>query len=343
MWQVVGQDRAVDLLRRGLESGRLAHAYLFVGPRHVGKMTLALNLAQALNCQEEERPCGACRSCHRIALGHHPDVQVLGRNHSADATKKEIGRDRMIEIQHAASLRPYEGSHRVFIIDGAEHLSEDAANSLLKTLEEPPANVVFLLLSTDQGLLPATIVSRCQKIELPPIPTKTVEQALIEHWGAAADRARGLARMCHGGLGWAISALGDETLTGERAQKLEQLISLSDASIEERFAYAGQLATRFAKKRESVSEELELWREWWRDLLLIKGDCAAPIVHIAQEAMLRREAEHHSLTHIHSFTKAIGAAMEQLEQNANPRLVLENLMLDIPTKRKAKYGSSSRR
>ncbi len=207
MWQVVGQAKAVNLLQRSLENGRLAHAYLFVGPRHVGKMTLALNLAQALNCQEEERPCGSCRSCSRIALGHHPDVQVLGRNHSADAPKKEIGIDQMREIQHAASLRPYEGSYRVFIIDGAEHLSEEAANSLLKTLEEPAADVVFLLLTTDEGLLPSTIVSRCQKIELPPIPTKTIEQALIEHWGATEERARGLARMCHGGLGWAISAL----------------------------------------------------------------------------------------------------------------------------------------
>ncbi len=345
MWQIIGQQKAVSLLQRSLENGRLAHAYLFVGPRHVGKMTLALNLAQALNCQEEEKPCGACRSCHSIASGNHPDVQVIrrGDQNSTDVPKKDIGIDQMREIQHAANLRPYEGNCRVFIIDGAEYLSQEAANSLLKTLEEPAATVVFLLLTTDRSLLLPTVVSRCQKVELPPVPTPTIEQALIEHWGTTAEHARILARICHGGIGWAISALSDESLTRERGQKLEQLIGLSDASIEERFAYVGQLATRFAKNRESVSEELDLWRGWWRDLLLTKGDCAALIVDIEQEAMLHREAERYSLTQIEGFIKAIGAALEQLKQNANPRLVLETLMLDIPLKREAEHERSSRR
>jgi len=340
MWQVIGQDKAVAFLRCSLDSGRLSHAYLFSGPRHVGKLTLAQNLAQALNCQEENRPCGSCRSCHAIARGNHPDVQVIGRGNegSAETPKKEIGIDQMRQLQHAASLKPYEGSYRVFIIDGAEHLSEEGANSLLKTLEEPAPNVVLVLLTTDYGLLLPTIVSRCHRVELSPVPSPTTEQALIQHWGAAAEKAEVLARLCHGAIGWAISALNDDRLLQERAQKLERLISLHDASIEQRFAYAAQLATQFTKNRDTVREELELWRGWCRDLLLMKAGCANLVANIDKETLLHRQAGRYSLTQIKGSIKAIGAALLQLEQNANPRLVLEVLMLDIATERKAGYA-----
>jgi DNA polymerase-3 subunit delta' len=340
MWQLVGQDKAVVFLSRSLDAGRLAHAYLFSGPRHVGKMTLAQNLAQAVNCDEENRPCRNCRSCRRIASGIHPDVQVIGRGDegSAETPKKEISIDQMRQLQHAASLKPYEGRYRVFIIDGAEHLSEEGANSLLKTLEEPAPHVILVLLTTDYDLLLPTIISRCQRVELFPVPSPITEQALIEHWGAAAEKAEVLARVCHGGIGWAISALNDDRLLQERAQKLERLISLHDASIEQRFAYAAQLATQFTRNRDLVREELELWRGWCRDLLLIKGGCANLVANIDKEALLHRQARGYSLTQIKGFIKAIDAALQQLEQNANPRLVLEVLMLAVATERKARYA-----
>jgi DNA polymerase-3 subunit delta' len=338
MWQVVGQDKAVAFLSRSLDAGRLAHAYLFSGPRHVGKMTLAQTLAQALNCEEGDSPCGSCRSCHAIVSGNHPDVQVIGRGNdgSAEAPKKEIGIDQMRQLQHAASLKPYQGRYRVFIIDGAEHLSEEGANSLLKTLEEPAPNVIIVLLTTDYGLLLPTIVSRCQRVELFSVPSPIAEQALIERWGAPADKAEVLARLCHGGVGWAVSALNDDRLLQERAQKLERLISLLDSSIEQRFAYAAQLATQFTKNRDSVREELELWRGWCRDLLLITGGCANLVANIDKEALLHRQARRYSLTQIKGFIKAIGAALQQLEQNANPQLALEVLMLDMAAERKTR-------
>lgn len=327
MWQIVGQAKAVDFLRCSLDGGRLSHAYLFIGPRHVGKMTLAQNLAQALNCQGEDRPCGNCHSCHAIASGNHPDVQVIGRSNEGS---KEIGIDQVRQMQHAAALKPFQGSYRVFIIDGAEHLSGEGANSLLKTLEEPAPNVVIILLTANEGLLLPTIVSRCHRIELPPIPTDTIEQALIGHWRATPEKAGVLARICHGGIGWAISALSDDSLPQERAQKLERLISLGDASIGQRFDYAAKLAAEFNRDRDSVRVELELWRGWWRDLLLIKGGCAELVANLDREAMLHRQAGDYGLTQIKDFLKAMGQALDQLEQNLNPRLVLEVLMLNIP-------------
>jgi DNA polymerase-3 subunit delta' len=342
MWQVIGQSKAVELLRRSLNSERLSHAYLFVGQPHVGKMTLAVNLAQALNCEQAERPCGQCRSCLHIASDNHPDVQVVSRATGSDSgdasTKKEISITQIKEIQRYAALQPYEGRYRVFIIDGAEYLNEESANCLLKTLEEPPPRVLFVLLTVNDGRLLPTIISRCQRVELFPLSASVIEQALIEHWKVAPEKAGLLSRLCHGGIGWAACAAQDESLVQERSQKLEELVSLSDASLDQRFAFAARLATQFSKNRDAVKEMLELWLEWWRDVILTEEGCIQFVTNVDREAILHNHAECYNLTGIRGFIEAIRDAQRQLEQNANPRLVLEVLMLSITNRgeRKAK-------
>ncbi|MDD5081898.1 MAG: AAA family ATPase, partial [Dehalococcoidales bacterium] len=168
MWPVVGQARVVDLLKRSLERRAVAHAYLLVGPPHVGKMTLALTLAQALNCEATAPPCGQCSSCQKVVSAKHADVQVINLISSLEPgetkPQAEISIDQIRQMQHSASLPPFEGRCKVFIIEGAEHLSDEAANCLLKTLEEPVGRVVFILLTTSERLLPATVVSRCQRL-----------------------------------------------------------------------------------------------------------------------------------------------------------------------------------
>ena len=177
MWETRGQDWAVDFLRRGLEQGRLAHAYLLVGPEGVGKATLAKDLARAVNCDEDAPPCGQCRSCRRIAEGKHPDIMVVSlsdrqddgerRGRAAEArAPRDIKIDQIREMQRWVALKPFEGRYRVFIVDGAENLNAESANALLKTLEEPPPQVLLILLATDERRLPATVVSRCQRLEL---------------------------------------------------------------------------------------------------------------------------------------------------------------------------------
>lgn len=335
MWQVVGQDRAISLLQRSLEKEALAHAYLLVGPPHVGKMTLALDLAKAINCDAAAPPCGECTACRRIASGKHADVQIIGLagdGGSVEArSQTEISIDQIRQMQHSAYLPPFEGRYKVFIIEGAELLSNEAANCLLKTLEEPEEKVVFLLLTAREELLPATIVSRCQRLELPPLAVGEVEAALNSRWAVEQERARLLARLCHGRLGWALLAAPDDSWLKERVERMEQLLGVVDtAGYEGRLEYAAQLAAQFNKNRGSVQEILDLWLDWWHDLLLVKIGCVEAITNVDVSTVLEQRAKDYSLAEIKSFISAIQSAGKQLKQNANPQLVFEVLMLSIP-------------
>jgi DNA polymerase III subunit delta' len=336
MWQTIGQPKIVDLLKRALQQGTLSHAYLLVGPAQVGKMTLALDLARVLNCQAEKdrQPCGECPSCQKIASGKHADIQIISLNPDAGSedtkAKAEIGIEQVREMLHSASLPPFEGKCRVYIVDEAAHLSLDAANRLLKTLEEPNGSVVFILLTENARLVPATIISRCQRLNLSRMKTSELESHLTDNRRIDASKSQLLSRLAGGRPGWAIRALEDPGLLQSREERFARLQSLVKGDYTERFAFAAQLALQFSKKRETVYDTLDTWLSWWRDLLLAKTNCAGDIINIDFMSDLATMARTYSLAQIKSVIQNILEAEEQLKLNANSRLVLESLMLNLP-------------
>jgi len=321
MWQVVGHEWTVKLLERSLANGRTAHAYLLLGLPQIGKTTLALNFAQALNCLDEGKPCGQCRSCLKIAHGNHPDVRVV------EALNGTIKIDQIRAMQREVALSPHEGRWKVYIIRQMERATTEAANCLLKTLEEPPAQVILILTASDMDQLLPTIISRCQVLNLRPPSMLLVQKALEERWEIDSERARLLARLSGGRLGWAVRASQDRTILRKRERRLGEMIELMGQGRVERLRYAQHLS----KSPDGLREVLDLWLSWWRDLLLIKGDSSTEITNVDREATLRSQAGGYSLIQVWDFIEALRTAVWQLEHNANTRLTLEVLMLSLPS------------
>ena len=337
VWGLIGQERAVTALERALADGRVAHAYMFVGPGRVGKHTLALKLAQALNCErldapahgEPVEPCGECSPCRRIAGGIHADVQTVTVEESEEEAQKGIHVSQIREIERVTSLKPFEGRTRVVIIDPAEEMNAAAQNAFLKTLEEPPPQVVFVLVTADESRLLPTIRSRCRRLELPPPTVADVETALVER-GVEGERARLLARLSRGRIGWALEMAAEPALLERRQESLSQARALGSLSVAERLGLAERLAPEYRRKPESLLAELEAWRDWWRDLLLVQTGAEDGVANIDRLADLREDASQYRRDEVTAFVRALGEAGRHLRDNAQARLVLETLLLGAP-------------
>jgi DNA polymerase-3 subunit delta' len=334
-WPVIGHEWAIGLLEHAITSGHLHHAYLFSGPSQVGKQTLALAFAQALLCETGAGyPCGECRTCRRIAQGHHPDVQAI------TAGKSTIQIEQIRALQAIAALSPLEGRYRVFILPEIERASPPAANALLKTLEEPPPQVVMLLTSTRRDQVLPTVLSRCQIISLRPLPTEQIRATLESGGEADPERAALLARLSSGRLGWAVVAHNDPDLWRMRARSFDDLLSLTTAGYLDRLAYADALSRlplgvdarpqRDAPRGNTVEATLGHWASWWRDVWLIQHGLPEAIMNLDRRLQLAQQADLFKAEQVESALIDILETLRRLRVNVNARLALDVLALRMP-------------
>lgn len=322
MWPV-GHKWAVEFLKRTLQTEHVPHALLLVGTSQVGKRTMALAYAQALNCQGEAPPCGLCLSCRKIAHGSHPDVRLL------DEKGASLKIEQIRDLQRELSLSPVEGRRRVAILTDFERATTQAANALLKTLEEPPARVVLILTTNEPDMLLPTITSRCQTLLLRPLSYEAVREALVERWNGEEDRAGLLARLSGGRLGWAVEALTEPKALEARARRFDDLQALLPQGVVERFGYAQQLSKDVSAARET----LMLWMSWWRDVWLVAEGCREGLSNTDHLTEIEDAASRYGRLKAREAVSALRAALWQLERNVNPRLALEVLVLSLPTRR----------
>ena len=350
-WGIVGHERAVDLLRRAIRHRRIGHAYLISGPVGVGKRTVALRLAQALNCERlgpgvdphpnpspsegegqgvgvilPEPPCGTCRRCRLIATEAHPEVRVVG----VQAPHRVIRVADVESIQADAALRAADVYRKVYIMEQAELLHPDAANRLLKTIEEPPASVVIILTTVDPEATLETIVSRCQHLRLRPLPRARLVQHLVEGSGLAPERAELLAALSEGCVGRAMSLVGDDGALERRSRLLDELADLLDADRVVRLQYARTLGDRWSKDPDGVREVLSTWLRWWRDVLLLQGGLRDRVVNLDRLPALERLARALTAPEVAAAVAGVRDVLEMLDQNVNARLALDVAALDLP-------------
>jgi DNA polymerase-3 subunit delta' len=331
MWTVVGQERALDQLISQIRSGSFHHAYLISGPSYTGKKLLAYNIAQAINCREPDAPCNHCTDCMRIRDGKHADIFLIKLNDPPDdeTSKTLIGVEEIQNLQHAASLPPFEGQYKVFIIDGAESLSASAANRLLKTLEEPPPRVLFILLARMVERVIPTIASRCQHIEFKPLATETIKEYICDQYDITDQQATLISSLSRGRIGWAINAIADEGFLADYVERRNTILTLFKQTLFERFDYAERTANCYDRKRALAEEELEAWLVLLRDFIMIIFGLEDRVVNIDIIDNLRSIASQLTAAEVKDYLRVIIATTEMVRLNVNLRLALEYLVLDI--------------
>ena len=330
---LTNQAHAVMLLRSAVRGGRVSHAYLFVGPGGVGRFDAATAFAQLLNCErpEGEDACGECRSCRRITEDQHPDVRVLDVERELllldtpeERKKKVISIEQVRALRRDVSFAPLEGRHKVYIFAGADQMQAEAANSLLKVLEEPPPQVVIILIAETTVPMPPTVVSRCQLVRFSLVPGPAIEQALIRRLGIDPGRARFIAALAGGQLGRAMKWAQSAEALEWRDRVLDLLERLETADPLERM----DAAEAFSKDRDRVADLLDAALLWYRDVLVYQetGE-ERHLINVDRSARIAALAVAVSGPVLSHRISAVEEAKEALRANAHPRLLLEHLFL----------------
>lgn len=329
--QIIGQEKAIGILRRVMERDRIPHAYLFVGIPGIGKRTTAMAFARFVNCEArvDGDGCGRCVPCRQFMGGNFPDLEQI------EPDGQVIKVERIRELNRVFEYKRVSGRYRVCIIQQAEKMTEEAANAFLKTLEEPPeGNIIILGVTEPLDLLP-TIVSRCQQISFRPLPSDMIATWLMENKVVDAEKALVLARTSEGSLGRALEMLEDDYF--ERRQddifKINSLQSLPPVKALEtvlEFVHRVKKGSEANDSTAGIAQLLGTWKTWYRDLLLLKVKGREDLLfNVDFSQRLKNTARNLSIESLIKSILLLDQAQRDILRARNRELVLENAVLTI--------------
>jgi len=331
--QILGQERAKSFLAQVMAREKIPHAYLFTGIPGIGKTTTAVALTMALNCKEPVNgdACGHCVSCRQMKSGNFPDflsIRPQGQN---------IKIDQIRDLNRKLRFAPVSGGYRVIVLDQAETMTAEAANSLLKTLEEPPPGNILVLKATEPLDLLPTIVSRCQRVPFQPLPVDDMVYWLVEQKGVDAEMAAVLARVSGGSLGRALKMCKGDFFD-KRQEWLQRLIRLPGLSGEKALEMALECAQEDRKTGSKASETwetglmdmLEVWETWYRDLLLVRvGGGKHLMINVDFSHKLKNIAGKLRVQNLINSILAVDQSQRDLRRMRNTKLVMEHAVLSL--------------
>lgn len=331
---ILGQEKAIQFLMTVIQSGKMPHAYLFTGIPGVGKTTTALALAQAINCERpvDHQGCRVCRTCRQVEHGNFPDLMII------EPEGQNVKIEQIRELNRNLNYKPVSGAYRVSIIQQAETLTQEAANSFLKTLEEPPpGNILILNVIEPRDLLP-TIVSRCQKIGFRPLAASMIADCLIKEHGVEEEKAALLARIAEGSLGRARMLLEDDFME-KRQEFIAGVVRLQSKGVSA--AQALEMAVDYSaadrrgggpanRQGSYLSQLFGVWKSWYRDLVLLKVHGPADLLtNLDFSHKLREMAGNLGLERLIDSLLILDQAHRDYVQFRNRDLVMENMVLEL--------------
>jgi DNA polymerase-3 subunit delta' len=345
MTTIIGHEALVRELRALAASPEPPHALLFAGPDSIGRAALAMEYARLLNCTggdsdavvpglfgspggsevAHERPCGNCRACRLIAEGAHPDVITVGpgdtlcrpRNSESGHERHPLSRDiRICQVRGVIDLvakYPFEARYRAIIIDPADRMNREAANTLLKTLEEPPGHTVFLLISSAPESLLETVISRCRRMDVRTVPRESIEAGLRERQ-VPPDLAKKAAHESRGRPGRALAFAKQPDLMDDRERLLGRCARIASQRMSERLSQAEGMAERWRKDRSLLLGELDAWEAYWEERL--------------HDAAQRDDRS--SVATARTALEAVTLGRADLQANVQVRPAMELMLLSFP-------------
>jgi len=319
---IYGHERQIEIIKKAIAQKRVGHAYLFSGINAIGKRTLAGQFAQALNCENADNlldACGKCSSCLKIKHVSHADVIFI------EAEGQFIRINAIREIQERMKFRPLEGGWRAVIIDDADKMNDHAANALLKTLEEPSASNILILISSRPYSMPATIISRCRHMRFNPLPVTAVTRFLVEQKGMDQQKSGLLAGLSGGSIGRALE-LDQEDIAAYRAEIMQLLINIKkDDPIS-----LLNLAANFGQDKKKIKQGLDIISSCFRDALILKETKKNEmLINADKYSFIKGLAGKLSGEQILQNISLIAQAWETIELNVNKTLTLETMAFKL--------------
>lgn len=318
---IIGQEEAIEILKDEIEKDRISHAYLFSAKEGSGKSKLAFEFAKASFCEELGiDSCGSCINCRKMDHNNHPDFKII----SVLEVKTAISIDQIRELKKEIAYKPYDSDHKIYIIESAEKLTKQAANSLLKTLEEPPSFATIILLVEDSGKLLPTLVSRCQQIKLSSVAQSKIKDLLLAE-GLNKMQSEIVSSAAAGSPGKALEITKIDNYFEQRQEIYDFLKKIESKNTIEIFAITDKLCSLLKNDFPCF----DLLSDWYRDIMMIKQDYLDAVINQDYLEDLKKLAADLSLQNIIRNLELIAQSQEYIERNIREKLSLEVLFFKL--------------
>lgn len=320
---IIGHKQIIEHLQKAIAYGKVSHAYIFNGPEKSGKRMLAEAFAMTLQCEgKQDNPCLECHSCKQAQSHNQPDIIYLTHEKPATISVDDIRR----QVNNDIAIKPYASPYKIYIIDEAEKMNVQAQNALLKTIEEPPAYGIILLLTTNADTFLPTILSRCITLNLKAVPDAEIKAHLMKAYQIPDYQADVCVAFAQGNVGKAIQLAGNEDFIELKNSALQLLKRIKDIELYEMMEAVKQIS----QYKLQINDYFDLLMIWYRDVLLYKATADINSLIFKDEVYdIKKQANISSYSGIETILEALEKAKLRLNANVNFDLVMELLLLNM--------------